>query len=100
MARARATTGRVRLDSRGLDAVLHSAPVRAAVNELAHAVANDVDAALPADLEADTVVVDDYTTDRAAASVTIRDRRGRIWEARDGVLTRAAGAAGLEVRTR
>lgn len=38
--------------------------------------------------------VEDYTTDRAAASVSVPADQ----QARDGVLTRAASAAGLEVR--
>lgn len=46
------------------------------------------------------VVVDDYMTDRAASSVTIRDPRALIWQATEGVLTRAASAVGLEVTER
>lgn len=52
------------------------------------------------------VVVDTYTTrggrmsPRQAASVTIRDKNGRLLQVRDGALTRAASAAGLEVKTR
>lgn len=38
----------------------------------------------------------DYVTDRFAASVTVPAER----QAKDGVLTKAAAAAGLEVRTR
>jgi hypothetical protein len=40
--------------------------------------------------------VDEYTTDRAAAAVTVPADQ----QAKDGVLTRAAAAAGLEVRTK
>lgn len=54
-------------------------------------------AQLPPDLD---VVVDSYTTDRAAAAVTIREPQALLLEARDGLLTRAAAAAGLEVRSR
>ena len=39
---------------------------------------------------------DEYTTDRAAASVSVPAHL----QAKDGVLTRAAAAAGLEVRPR
>lgn len=46
------------------------------------------------------VVVNHYTTDRAAASVTIRHPAALAWQAKNGVLTRAASAAGLEVRAR
>lgn len=40
--------------------------------------------------------MDTYTTDRAAASVTVPAEQ----QAKDGVLTRAASAAGLEVRAK
>lgn len=83
----------VRLDREGVQKVLKSAGVRRAVRRLAVEIADDVSGNHP---DAD-VVVDDYTTDRAASSVTIRDVRGRIWQARDGVLTRAAASAGLQV---
>jgi hypothetical protein len=39
-----------------------------------------------------------YTTDRGAASITVEDVRAMAWQARDGILTRAAGAVGLEVK--
>jgi len=81
------------IDHDGVEAILKSPSVAGAVNNLASAVADDVRAARP---DAD-VVVDNYTTDRAASSVTIRDHRGRIWQARDGILTRAAARQGLEV---
>ena len=42
----------------------------------------------------DAAQVDEYTTDRAAASVSVPAHL----QAKDGVLTRAAAAAGLEVR--
>ncbi len=59
----------------------------AQINALAHQVGNQAGA----DAE-----VDEYTTDRAAASVSVPAHQ----QARDGVLTRAAAAAGLEVRAR
>ena len=83
-----------RIDYEGVGEVLNSAPVRTAINGLAGEILNNVIAQLP---EGTDVVADSYTTDRAAASVTIRDVRGRAWQARDGVLTRAAAAVGLEV---
>lgn len=86
-----------RRDSAGLGEVLRSPEVRSAVHALAEQIAADVRASHP---DADEVVVDDYTTDRAASSVTIKDARGQLWQARDGVLTRAATAAGLEVKQR
>lgn len=42
------------------------------------------------------VEIRSYTTDRGAASVTVP----ALLQARDGVLTRAASAVGLEVRTK
>ena len=87
----------LKLDSAGIVEVLNSGPVRSAVNGLAGQVAANTRGMVPAGTD---VVVDSYTTDRAAASVTIRDSRGRLWQVRDGVLTRAAASAGLEVSTR
>lgn len=81
-----------RRDPSGMDYIIKQ-QVRPVVNAAAQNVARNVSA------DAD-VVVDYYTTDRAAASVTIRDPRAMLWQARDGVLTRAASAAGLEVRSR
>lgn len=86
----------VKLDSAGISQVLHSAGVARALHTKAEEIAGAVRSARP---DAD-VVVDDYTTDRAASSVTIRDARGRLWQVRDGILTRAAAASGLEVAER
>jgi hypothetical protein len=47
-----------------------------------------------ADEAGDEAVVDKYTTDRAAAMVSVP----AVQQARDGVLTRAVSAAGLEMR--
>jgi hypothetical protein len=44
----------------------------------------------------DDAEVDEYTTDRAAAAVSVPAHQ----QATDGVLTRAAAAAGLEVRSK
>lgn len=87
----------VKLDSAGIAQVLKSEPVARAVHQLAQGIAADVRTREP---DAEDVVVDDYTTDRAASSVTIRDARGRLWQVRDGILTRAAAGAGLEVTER
>ncbi len=80
-------------DSRGLQQILNSPQVAAAVHNLAQTVANNIDPSLD-------VVVDDYTTDRAASSVTVREADAKLRQIRDGLLTRAAAAAGLEVRER
>lgn len=87
----------LRLDHAGIAGLLKSGPFQAAVHEIAEGIANDVRGQVPEDVE---VVVDDYTTDRAASSVTIKDARGMLWQARDGVLTRAAGGSGVEVTER
>ena len=90
---------RLRLDSDGIGAVLNSSEVQGLVGSLAESIAASVRTSTSAD-----VVVDRYTAtggrlrgERGAASVTIRNVRGRLWEVRDGVLTRAAASAGLQV---
>src|SRR5690606_39074673 len=87
----------VKLDSKGIEKILKSSKVQAVVHGLAEKIAAEGAANIDPDAE---VAVDDYTTDRAASSVTIKDRRGRLWHVRDGVLTRAAANAGLEVTER
>lgn len=57
------------------------------INDLAKKVADDA---------GEDAVLDTYTTDRAAASVSVPAEQ----QAKDGVLTRAAVAAGLELRLR
>ncbi|WP_406157775.1 hypothetical protein [Streptomyces canus] len=84
-----------RLDHRGVREILQGPEVRRAVDDVADAIAAHVRPQVPAGTR---VSVHGYTTDRGAASVTIEDVRGMAWQARDGILTRAAGAVGLEVR--
>ncbi|MFJ9740816.1 hypothetical protein [Streptomyces sp. NPDC101166] len=84
-----------RLNRAGARAILNSPDVRQLVDATAGEVAANVRALLPAGIKVD---VASYTTDRSAAAVTIVDVRGMAWQARDGVLTRAAGFARLEVR--
>lgn len=86
----------IEIDSAGVKAVLNSGEVAAMCNAAAQAVASSVSART----DGADVVVDNYTTDRAAASVTVRDVRARAWVARDGLLIRDAAAAGLEVTAR
>lgn len=83
------------LDSAGVREVLRSPEVRTMVDEAAQAVAGQVRAAVPAP---ESVAVHPYATDREAARVTVADRRAMGWQARDGILTRAAGAIGAEVK--
>lgn len=85
-----------RRDSPGIAAILKSGGFAGMVGSVASQIAGNVRASRP---DAD-VVVDSYTTDRAAASVTIRDVRARTWQARDGILTRAAAGVGAEVTSR
>lgn len=84
-----------RLDRRGVREILQSEDMRRLVDGAAHDIAARVRARVPAGTR---VEVTDYTTDRAGAAVTIVDVRGMSWQARNGVLTRAAGELGIEVR--
>lgn len=84
-----------RPDRGGTGEVLRST-YRAAVHQAAQRIASSVRGSWPG---AD-VVVDDYTTDRSASSVTIREPDARMRVVRDGLLIRDAAAAGLEVRSR
>ena len=76
---------RFRLDRAGVAEVLKSAEATALMNETARAVAANI---------GEDAEVSEYTTDRRAASVSVPAEM----QARDGALTRAAAAVGLEVR--
>jgi hypothetical protein len=84
---------KVELDHKGLAEILKSAGVAKAVRSTAESVADAVN--VDAEVE-----VNDYTTDRAASAVTVKDVRAMGWQARDGLLTRAAAAVGLEVKSK
>lgn len=84
-------------DSKGIAEILKSDDVAKAIHSKAQQVATRVNATVHFNPR-DGVVVDDYVTDRAASSVTIRDTRAKAAQATSGVLTRAAAASGLEVR--
>lgn len=90
----------VRLDRRGVGAVLKSSGVRREVDALAETVADNVRAQglTVSDGSELPVTVSSYTTDRAAAAVTITHAAGIAMQAKHGVLTKAAAAAGLEVK--
>ncbi|MGA5542702.1 hypothetical protein ACPCIR_12690 [Mycobacterium sp. NPDC051198] len=79
------------LDHRGAEEVLK----KLAADEI-HSLARKVGdhAKRSGDYPDELIVVDTYTTDRAAASVSVPAEL----QAKDGVLTRAAAAAGLDVR--
>lgn len=84
-----------RLDAAGVREVLKSEEMHAVINGLAHGIRDNVQAQVPSGV---LVTIRPYSTDRGAAAVTIEDVRGMAWQARDGVLTRAAAAVGLEVK--
>lgn len=86
---------RLQLDRAGIRELLAGEGIRQMVDGAATDIQARVRARLPAGT---TVTVKKYTTDRGAASITIADVRGMAWQARDGVLTRAAGEAGIEVK--
>lgn len=76
---------KIKLDSKGMRAILKSREVAAAVRPYADRVATEVDSD-----------VQRYTTDRAHFVVGAPAHE----QARDGVLTRAASRAGLEIGKR
>lgn len=95
----------LRVDGKGIEQVLASAAVAAAVRAAADDVASNVEAlgirvgdrdggrreyALP-------VSVRSETTDRARASVQLAHPAGLAVQAKHGALTKAAGQAGLDV---
>jgi hypothetical protein len=89
---------RFELDSRGVREILRSQEIHTMVNSFAGQLSLAVRAHLPADAQGTPVVVRPYPTDRGAASVTVQDVRAMAWQARDGILTRAAGQLGAEIR--
>lgn len=77
-------------DSKGIGEILRDAPMAAAVAAAAEAVADELRAR-----GVDTVYIDYYVTDRAAAAVSIPASVGA--ELKSGRLLDAASAAGLEI---
>ena len=90
---------KLRLDRAGMAEMLKSAGLARDVEAAAQRVAANVgevsthDGPVPA-------TVSTYTTDRAAAAVSIAHPAGIGLEAKYGVLAKAAAAAGLEVRAK
>ncbi len=84
----------LKLDKRGIAQMLKSPAVAAVV----HAAAEDVAARV--DAHGRPVEVRDYTTDRAASSVSIAHPAGLGMQAKYGTVTAAAAAAGLETTAR
>ncbi len=91
-----AFTAGFKRDSKGLGQVLKMNGVKRAVHIVAERTMNNALGVWP---DAD-MVVDDYVTDRAASSVTIREHNAHLREVKEGVLSRAAARAGLEVTER
>lgn len=88
----------IRLDHAGLAQVLKMPGVAQLTHEVAEAVAGVTSEVVASVYGEDgDVVVDDYVTDRAASSVTVRHPQAKLWQVRDGLLTRSAAAIGLEV---
>ena len=90
---------KLRLDSAGIAEVLRSAKVAGLVEDAATSVGANVSETVRSG-EPLPVRVAGYTSDRAAASVTLAHPAGLGMEAKRGTLSRAASAAGLEVRSR
>lgn len=80
-----------KMDRKGISQVLKNlGPVTTSkANDLAERVRSS-----HPDVEVD---VQAYTTDRAAATVMVKDNRGKELQITEGILTRAAAAVGLEV---
>lgn len=89
---------RIKLDTKGISEILKSKEFAEVIHEKANDIA--VEASALFGRAEKGIVVDDYETDRAASSVTIRDLGAKAAEAKDGVLTKAAGLAGLEVKSK
>lgn len=85
------------LDHDGVQEILNWPTVAALVDGVAEQVADNVRAQLDDDIP---VEVDAYTSDRRAASVAIKHPGGKGFQLQRGVLTRAAGMVGLEVKSR
>jgi hypothetical protein len=97
---------RIRLNSKGIEQILKSAPMAAAVKAKAEEIAQNVrDQGIkvgdrdggPHEYDL-PVTVTMVTTDRAHANVTIAHPAGQSVQAKHGSLTKAAAQAGLDVR--
>ena len=91
------------LDSDGIRQVLMSSELRHAIEGTRSAIASNVRSHPSLERYGVNVIEDSYTSQdrngpRVAASVTLAGWAGKMVEGRDGVLTQAAAATGLEVR--
>ncbi len=71
--------------------------MREPIDKLAAEIASKVDVGSVTEAE---VTVRSYTTDRAAAAVTIAHPAGMAIQAKHGALTKAAAELGLEVKSK
>lgn len=88
----------VKLNPGAIKGILNSGETRTAINGVANAVGSL--AKVTAHDGPVRVVVDQYTTDRVAAGVTLAHPAGLAFEAKHGTLSQAATAAGLEMNAR
>lgn len=86
---------RVVLDRAGIREILHSREVRAMVDDAAELIAAGARARGARD-----VVVEAYSTDRAAAAVVVRDPTAVGQEAKRGILSGPARSIGADYRGR
>ena len=91
----------LKLDHAGLAAVLKLPGVAQMTHDVAEEIAT-ITTEVIANVygEDGDVVVDDYVTDRAASSVTVRHPLAKLWQVRDGLLTRTPATVGVEVVSR
>lgn len=89
----------VKLNSSGIEEVLKSDEVRAAVEEYALQIGTAVEGSSEVVRNGVPVDVDSYTTDRAACAVTMTHPAGVPIEAKYGTLIREGSASGLEVKS-
>lgn len=89
---------KIRLDSRGIGEVLKRAQLASLVRAEAEAVAANVGTITAHDGQVVPVEVSTGVTDRTIARVTLTHAAGLGLQAKHGTLTKAASAAGLEVR--
>ncbi|HJR88824.1 MAG TPA: hypothetical protein VJ782_01525 [Aeromicrobium sp.] len=97
---------RIRLNSKGIAAILKSPEMQRATRKAAEAVADNVRAQGITVGDRDggknqypiPVTVTMSTTDRAHANVTLAHPAGQAVQAKHGSLTKAAAQAGLDVR--
>ena len=87
------------LDHAGVGEIAKSSDVASVIHGLATDVATNIADGWEWETEGDSVdvSVEDYTTDRAASAVIVKEPTALYHQANDGIVTRSASAAGLEV---